>query len=157
MLEKKELQGIEEKSKEFFNKIGLDIDIEMEYLNEENDVIEMNILRIDDAKMFIGRQGLVLADLQLLLRKVIKKELDKEVFLTLDIDNYKKNKINSYKSIANSAAEEVLITGQQKMLPPLSPYARRIIHMELSKRDDIRTESIGMGEQRRLVVKPKMI
>jgi len=39
----------------------------------------------------------------------------------------------------------------------LSPYARRIIHMELSKRDDIRTESIGMGEQRRLVVKPKMI
>jgi len=157
MLEKKELQSIEEKSKEFFNKIGLDIDIEMEYLNEENDVIEMNILRIDDAKMFIGRQGLVLADLQLLLRKVIKKELDKEVFLTLDIDNYKKNKINSYKSIANSAAEEVLITGQQKMLPPLSPYARRIIHMELSKRDDIRTESIGMGEQRRLVVKPKMI
>ena len=157
MLEKKELQGIEEKSKEFFNKIGLDIDIEMEYLNEENDVIEMNILRIDDAKMFIGRQGLVLADLQLLLRKVIKKELDKEVFLTLDIDNYKKNKINSYKSIANSAAEEVLITGQQKMLPPLSPYARRIIHMELSKRDDVRTESIGIGEQRRLVVKPKMI
>jgi len=157
MLEKKELQGIEEKSKEFFNKIGLDIDIEMEYLNEENDVIEMNILRIDDAKMFIGRQGLVLADLQLLLRKVIKKELDKEVFLTLDIDNYKKNKINSYKSIANSAAEEVLITGQQKMLPPLSPYARRIIHMELSKRDDVRTESIGIGEQRRLVVKPKII
>ncbi|MDD4358413.1 MAG: hypothetical protein PHY30_01200 [Candidatus Pacebacteria bacterium] len=157
MLDKKELQVIEEKSKEFFNKIGLNVDLEIDYSNEEKDLIEMNVLKIDDAKMYIGKQGLVLSDLQLLLRKVIKKELDKEVFLTLDIDNYKKNKVNSYKSIANSAAEEVSITGQQKMLPPLSPYARRIIHMELSKRDDVKTESVGVGDQRRLVVKPKMI
>jgi spoIIIJ-associated protein len=157
MLEEKELKVIEEKAKEFFKKIGLDVEIEMEYLKEENDIIEMNIFKIEDAKMYIGKQGLILADLQLLLRKVIKKELDKEIYLTLDIDNYRKNKINSYKSIANSAAEEVSITGQQKTLPPLSPYARRIIHMELAKRDDVKTESIGMGDQRRIVVKPKMI
>jgi len=91
------------------------------------------------------------------LRKVIRKELGKEIYLTLDIDNYKENKINSYKSIANSAAEEVVTTGQQKILPPLSAYARRIIHMELAKRDDVSTESIGMGEQRRIVVKPQII
>lgn len=157
MLKEKELKAIEEKAKEFFNKIGLDVEIEMDYLKEENDIIEMNILKLEDAKVFIGKQGLILADLQLLLRKVIKKELDKEIYLTLDIDNYRKNKINSYKSIANSAAEEVSITGQQKILPPLSPYARRIIHMELAKRDDVKTESIGSGDQRRLVVKPKMI
>lgn len=157
MLEEKDLKLINEKTKEFFKKTGLDIELEIDYLQEEKDAVEINVFKIEDAKMFIGKQGLILADLQLLLRKVIKKELDKEVYLSLDIDNYRRNKINNYKSIANSAAEEVSITGQQKILPPLSPYARRIIHMELAKRDDIKTESIGMGEQRRLVVKPATI
>jgi len=156
MLEEKELKIIEEKTKEFFERMGLDVEIEMNYLKEENDIMEINVFKIEDAKMFIGKQGLILGNLQLILRKIIKKELDKEIYLTLDIDNYRKNKINSYKSIANSAVEEVSTTGQQKILPPLSSYARRIIHMELAKRNDVETESVGMGDQRRLVVKPKL-
>ncbi|MDD2909608.1 MAG: hypothetical protein PHU74_01615 [Candidatus Pacebacteria bacterium] len=156
MVEEKELKIIEEKTKEFFERMGLDVEIEMNYLKEENDIMEINVFKIEDAKMFIGKQGLILGNLQLILRKIIKKELDKEIYLTLDIDNYRKNKINSYKSIANSAAEEVSTTGQQKILPPLSSYARRIIHMELAKRNDVETESVGMGDQRRLVVKPKL-
>ncbi len=156
MLEEKELKIIEEKTKEFFERMGLDVEIEMNYLKEENDIMEINVFKIEDAKMFIGKQGLILGNLQLILRKIIKKELDKEIYLTLDIDNYRKNKINSYKSIANSAAEEVSTTGQQKILPPLSSYARRIIHMELAKRNDVETESVGMGDQRRIVVKPKL-
>lgn len=156
MLEEKELKIIEEKTKEFFERMGLDVEIEMNYLKEENDIMEINVFKIEDAKMFIGKQGLILGNLQLILRKIIKKELDKEIYLTLDIDNYRKNKINSYKSIANSAAEEVSTTGQQKILPPLSSYARRIIHMELAKRNDVETESVGIGDQRRLVVKPKL-
>jgi len=156
MLEEKELKIIEEKTKEFFERMGLDVEIEMNYLKEENDIMEINVFKIEDAKMFIGKQGLILGNLQLILRKIIKKELDKEIYLTLDIDNYRKNKINSYKSIANSAVEEVSTTGQQKILPPLSSYARRIIHMELAKRNDVETESVGMGDQRRLIVKPKL-
>ena len=156
MLEEKELKIIEEKTKEFFERMGLDVEIEMNYLKEENDIMEINVFKIEDAKMFIGKQGLILGNLQLILRKIIKKELDKEIYLTLDIDNYRKNKINSYKSIANSAAEEVSTTGQQKILPPLSSYARRIIHMELAKRNDVETESVGIGDQRKLVVKPKL-
>lgn len=156
MLEEKELKIIEEKTKEFFERMGLDVEIEMNYLKEENDIMEINVFKIEDAKMFIGKQGLILGNLQLILRKIIKKELDKEIYLTLDIDNYRKNKINSYESIANSAAEEVSTTGQQKILPPLSSYARRIIHMELAKRNDVETESVGMGDQRKLVVKPKL-
>lgn len=156
MLEEKELKIIEEKTKEFFERMGLDVEIEMNYLKEENDIMEINVFKIEDAKMFIGKQGLILGNLQLILRKIIKKELDKEIYLTLDIDNYRKNKINSYKSIANSAAEEVSTTGQQKILPPLSSYARRIMHMELAKRNDVETESVGIGDQRRLVVKPKL-
>ena len=93
MLEEKDLKLINEKTREFFKKTGLDIELEIDYLQEEKDAVEINVFRIEDAKMFIGKQGLILADLQLLLRKVIKKELDKEVYLSLDIDNYRRNKI----------------------------------------------------------------
>ena len=157
MLDEKELKIIEEKTKEFFKKIGFDVELEINYSQEEGDLLELNIFKIEDAKMFIGKQGLMLDDIQLLLRKVIKKEIDKEIYLTLDIDNYRKNKVNGYKSMANSAAEEVITTGQQRTLPPLSAYARRIIHMELAKRDDVVTESIGEGEDRRVAIKPNII
>ena len=36
MLEEKELKIIEEKTKEFFERMGLDVEIEMNYLKEEN-------------------------------------------------------------------------------------------------------------------------
>src|SRR5574344_570324 len=110
MLNEKELKLVEEKSIEFFNKAGLEVKLDIRYREEESDILEINVLDIEDAKMYIGKQGLILADIQLLLRKVIRKELGKEIYLTLDIDNYKENKINSYKSIANSAAEEVSLS-----------------------------------------------
>ena len=60
MLEEKELKIIEEKTKEFFERMGLDVEIEMNYLKEENDIMEINVFKIEDAKMFIGKQGLIL-------------------------------------------------------------------------------------------------
>ncbi len=146
---------VNEKTKEFFKVMGYDVETEINYEKDEN-LLEINVINLEDAKILIGRQGFVLSCIQLLLKKILKKELEKDVYIFLDIDNYKKNKVNSYKSIANSAAEEVITTMQEKVLPPLSSFARRIIHLELAKRDDVLTESIGEGDQRRLVVKPKL-
>lgn len=152
MLEQKDIQLIEEIIINFFNEAGYQIDLETSF--NEN-ILEINILNIEDSNMFIGKQGIILADLQLLLRKIIKRNLEKEIFLNLDIDNYKKNKINNLKSMANSIAEEVLLINKDKLMPPLSAYARRIIHMELADRENIQTESISISGERRLVIKPK--
>ena len=67
MLEEKELQIIEKTVREFFKKAGFEIEIEMEYLKEEQDLVEINIFKLEDAKIFIGKQGTILADIQLLL------------------------------------------------------------------------------------------
>jgi spoIIIJ-associated protein len=37
---------------------------------------------------------------------------------------------------------------------PMSPYERRLAHMALSENEKIKTESIGEGEDRRIVIKP---
>jgi spoIIIJ-associated protein len=95
-----------------------------------------------------------LADIQLLLRKIIKKEANEDFYLFVDIDNYKKNKENYLKDLAWSVADEVLRTGQEKEIPLMSSFDRRIIHIELQQRNDVLVESIGEGEERRIVVKP---
>ncbi len=57
--------------------------------------------------------------------------------------------------MANSAADEVALIKKEKWLPIMPAYERRIIHLELSLREDVVTESIGEEPERRVVVKPR--
>ena len=58
------------------------------------------------------------------------------------------------KETAKSLADEVVLTKEEKVLAPMSAYERRIIHLELAERENVKTESIGEGLERRLVIKP---
>jgi spoIIIJ-associated protein len=154
MIENNELETIKEIIKDFFSKAGFEVTVEGNCINRDNeDVLEINI-NTSEAQNLIGKQGLVLADIQLLLRKVIKKKTEKEFYLSLDIDGYKKNKESYLRNVAQSVADEVSRTRQEKELPYTSSFDRRIVHMELADRKDVLTESIGEGEERRIIIKP---
>ncbi|MCK9445795.1 hypothetical protein M0Q50_02755 [bacterium] len=154
MIETNELENIKEIIKDFFLQAGFEVTVEGNCINRDNeDVLEMDI-KTSEAQNLIGKQGLVLADIQLLLRKVIKKKIEKEFYLSLDIDGYKKNKESYLRNVAQSVADEVSRTRQEKELPYTSSFDRRIVHMELADRKDVLTESIGEGEERRIIIKP---
>jgi len=147
MINKEKIKNITE---EFFNKAGFETSINIE---QKEGVINIDV-KTKDAQTLIGRQGLILADIQLLLRKIIKKETNEDFYLFVDIDNYKKNKENYLKDLAWNVADEVLKTGQEKEIPLMSSFDRRIIHIELQQRNDVLVESIGEGEERRIIIKP---
>ncbi len=154
MINQEELENIKEIIKEFFLKAGFSVEVEGKCLDRDNEeVLEMDI-KTSEAQNLIGKQGLVLADIQLILRKVIKKKTDKDFYLSLDIDGYKKNKESYLRDVAQSVADEVSRTRREKELPYTSSFDRRIVHMELADRKDVTTESIGEGEERRIVIKP---
>ena len=75
--------------------------------------------------------------------------------MNLDINDYKKKKVEYLKDFAKETADQIAMTGQEKTLPPMSSYERRIIHAELSQRTDVITESQGDGFDRHVVIKPK--
>ncbi|MDD4531724.1 MAG: hypothetical protein PHH21_03415 [Candidatus Pacebacteria bacterium] len=155
MIEQEELEKIKEIIRDFFSQVGFVVDIEGGAKERDGeDVLEMNI-KTADAQTLIGKQGLVLADIQLLLRKVIKKKTDKDFYLSLDIDNYKRNKEDYLRDVAQSVADEVSRTKREKELPFTSSFDRRIVHMELANRNDVTTESVGEGEERKVIIKPK--
>lgn len=154
MINQEEIENIKEIIKEFFLKAGFIVEVEGSCISRDNeDVLEMEV-KTSEAQNLIGKQGLVLADIQLLLRKVIKKKTDKEFYLSLDIDGYKKNKESYLRNVAESVADEVSRTKREKELPYTSSFDRRVVHMELADRKDVITESIGEGEERRIVIKP---
>ena len=154
-MEEKDLTEIEAAIKEFFVKAGSDADIKKLYIEKEGDreVLMVNI-KTKEANIFIGKQGLVLSDIQLLLRKIIKKRTDQDVFLNLDIDDYKKYKEDYLRELAQNTANEAIRDKEKKELLLPSSFDRRMIHLELSKRIDVKVESIGEGENRRITIEP---
>ena len=75
------------------------------------------------------------------------------MYIKVDVNDYTKKKIEYLKSLAQNLADEAVKVRQNRLLPPMSPYERRIIHTELSQRKDVATESQGLGEDRCVVIR----
>lgn len=140
-----------ETTEEFFKKMGFEIEIEA--LGQKDETIFLN-LRASEAKVLIGERGQTLFEIQHLLKAILKKKSKESFYLDLDINDYKKKKTEYLKELARSAAQEAVLTKQEKELPPMSPAERRIIHLELASRRDVTTQSIGRELNRRIIVRP---
>lgn len=154
MINQEEVEIIRDLIRDFFDRAGFFVDVHINIgSKEDTDILEANI-KTTEAQSLIGKQGLVLADIQLLLRKAIKKKINRDFYISIDIDNYKKNKEDYLRDFAQSIADEVSRTKKEKELPLPSSFDRRIVHIELEKRKDVLTESIGQGEDRKIIIKP---
>jgi spoIIIJ-associated protein len=123
-------------------------------VNEENsDVINLNI-KVEEPQILIGQGGQTLFEIQRLLRNVLNKKMEKAFYLNLDINDYKKQKVDYLKDLVKDLADEVASTKKEKVLSPMSSYERRIVHSELAQRADISTESQGDGLDRHIVIRP---
>lgn len=151
LMDKKDLKKIEKIVKSFFQKMTLEVDFEVK--SDEENLVKI-FLKADEAQILIGEQGKMLFELQKILGKIIKKQVKEEIYLEIDINEYRQNKEQYFKDLAQSLADEVVSKGEERILLPMPPYIRRIIHLELASREDVKTESIGEEESRRIVIKP---
>jgi spoIIIJ-associated protein len=152
MESKKDFEKIKKIIEEFFKKMTFEVKIEVGQIKEK--VLSLS-LKTDDPQILIGGGGRTLIEIQKVLGKILRKRTGEEIFLDLDINQYKKNKIEYLKDLAQSTADEVALSKKEKILPPMPSYERRIIHLTLAEREDVTTESIGEEPERRVVVKPK--
>jgi len=109
----------------------------------------------DDLGILIGRRGQTLAALQYLVRTIISHRLKVKAPLTIDVEGYRQRRIESLQSIARHLADQVVSRREAYMMRPMTPYERRIIHLELAEDPDVTTHSIGTGDGRRVVIEPK--
>lgn len=168
MIDQEDIKKIKEITEDFFQKMTISlskIEVGLSFKEpshreadqadkEHQDVVDLDI-KLEEPQILIGEKGQTLFEVQRLLRMILNKNLQKIFYLNLDINDYKKKKVEYLKSLAKDLADEVSFSKEQKILLPMSSYERRIIHTELSQRHDIITESQGEGFDRHIVIKPK--
>lgn len=109
----------------------------------------------DDLSMLIGRKGETLSALQYITRLIACKRLNRGVHVIVDVEGYKQRREEQLRRLAQRMAEQAVQRKRQMSLEPMPANERRIIHLELRNHPDVRTESVGEGDRRKVTIIPK--
>ncbi|OGM94938.1 hypothetical protein A2524_03080 [Candidatus Wolfebacteria bacterium RIFOXYD12_FULL_48_21] len=139
--------SLQEIIKELIGKMGF-----RDYTVSYDEEARRASILIEDGKFLEKNLANFIADLNYLVRLVTKK-FDWEQ-ITIDVNNYRKQREALIVELAKAAARKVAATQQEIALPSMNAYERRLIHAELAERPDIKTESAGEGKDRAVVIKP---
>jgi spoIIIJ-associated protein len=125
------------------------------YIREDDDDGSMTFeIEGQDAGLLIGRRGETLQALQFLIRMVTNRQLGRKAYVVIDIEDYRERRTQMLRRLARRTAGRVASSGRDDSLDPMSPAERRIVHMALAGHPEVRTESEGEGNQRRVVIFP---
>ncbi len=86
-----------------------------------------------------------------LFQLIVKK--NNEASVVIDINNYRQERENLIAELARAAAKKVMATKQEVALPAMNSYERRLVHVALAVHPEVKTESIGEGKERYVVIK----
>lgn len=134
--------------------VSLGISAKMELKKSEDNHIMYHIYSEENA-LLIGKEGRTLQALQYLLRSYLSNFSDDFIGVSLDIGDYNAQRKLQLEILATKTAKKVTQTGKESKLQPMSSYERKVIHAKLSEWRDVETISVGEGENRAVVIKPK--
>lgn len=134
-----------------FDNLGIKDSFEV----SENDESINVVVNSEDPGLIIGHHGDTLDSIQLILSLMIAKKLGEFKRVSVEVGDYKKNRSDYLKTLAEQTRERVLNEQREVYLPNLKSWERREVHMYLAEDPDVISESVGEGRERTLVVKPK--
>ncbi len=108
-----------------------------------------------DLGMLIGRRGENLAHLQYMINLLVNKQNEDWIRVIVDIEGYRTHREESLIGLAERVARQVARNNRPISLEPMPANERRIVHMTLKELSDVRTESSGEGENRRVTIFPR--
>lgn len=118
--------------------------------------LTLNIRGINEnLGLLIGRRGETLAALQLLVNLIVSHRTKHRMRIIVDAENYRERREENLRSLAMRVAQQVRNYRRSIALEAMPPNERRIVHIALAESKDISTESIGEGEERRVVISLK--
>lgn len=98
----------------------------------------------NDSSILIGRKGKNLDAIQL-VANVYAGNLDPSVKVVVDSENYRMRHEENIVRNAYKVAEQVKRTGKSKLLDPMNPFERRLVHTALNDFSGVDTKSEGEG------------
>ncbi|MCH8051799.1 MAG: protein jag [Chloroflexi bacterium] len=109
----------------------------------------------DDLGLLIGRRGSTLAALQYMVNVMLTRKMNSRVIVTVDVEHYHRRREETLQTLAQRMADRVSNSGRPMTLEPMPASERRIIHLALTEDQDVVTGSIGEGDERKIVIRPR--
>jgi len=127
-------------------------------------------VEVNEPHYFIGREGEALYALNHLVRRIIENKtltqnsinIKTDELLTknpenfgilIDVNGFQKKRIENVRAVAHMMSERARYFKSNIEVDPMSAFERKIIHEFLSNATDLKTESVGFGPSRRVVIK----
>jgi spoIIIJ-associated protein len=129
--------------------LGLDLNVASNW-TEEGCWIDLSGA---DAHFALAENGELLDAFEILLFQIYGRELDREHRFIVDAEGFRQTRKAELQAMARFAADQVRKNGRPFTFGVLNSTERRIIHMALQQEDDLFTESVGAGRDRRLQVR----
>jgi spoIIIJ-associated protein len=111
-------------------------------------------VRGDDLGALIGRRGEKLASLQHIVNLIVGRREGQHHRIAIDVENYRGRREEQLRDVADRAAKRVIQSGKIIQLEAMPAVERRIVHMALLENPKVRTQSVGVEPNRRIVVLP---
>jgi|GEM_PF-427429 len=105
--------------------------------------------------LLIGQHGANIAALLHIVKLAVRQELPKDATLSLDVNHYFEEKRIFLEREALAAAKGVEVSGLPVALRPMLSFERRLIHHLFSSHPTVMTESVGSGEDRKILIKKR--
>jgi spoIIIJ-associated protein len=120
------------------------------HLEEDALFVEINGENIG---CLIGRHGSILKSIEFLLNRIAKSS-SKEYSINLDVNGYWKNRKSFLYELSDKLAEKCINYRKKIEFLPLPSHERKVIHVYLSERSDLKVYSVGIGKNRHIVIEP---
>ena len=129
------------------------MDLDIEYAIESGDTIVVDF-EGEDSSVLLEDDGRVLKSVEHILPRMVRSLVDKSVPCNVDCEGFRAGHEEHLKELALKAAKHVVETGRKKVLAPMNPADRRIVHLALVDNEDVETVSEGHGFMKRVKVLP---
>ncbi len=109
----------------------------------------------DGSGLLIGKHGATIDSLQFITNRILNKNREEPLYITIDTEGYRQRHMDHLRSVAIKMGQKVKRTGQSVSLEKMNPYDRRIIHLTLKNDARVNTKSIGDGIYKKVVILPR--
>jgi len=108
-----------------------------------------------NSALLIGKRGQTLESLQYLIEKVVNKKMETRIRVLVDVEGYLGARKANLQRLATKMAEKSQKLNKPVTIGQMNAYDRRIVHLYLKENPEVRTQSVGEGYYRKLVIFPK--
>ena len=109
----------------------------------------------EDLGLLIGRRGATLSAIQYMVNLAVTHKTGSRVLVTVDVEHYHRRREETLRNLANRMADRVRRSRRPMTLEPMPANERRIIHLALADDSAVMTGSVGQGDERTVVIRPR--